>query len=66
MRSDPELITAGELAAYLRVHPMTIYRLATRGELPSIRVGSGWRFDKKVVDDWLREQQRKSKTFVMK
>jgi excisionase family DNA binding protein len=61
MRSKPELMTAGELAAYLRVHTLTIYRLAKRGEIPSFRAGGGWRFDKKTVDDWLREQQKKSK-----
>jgi excisionase family DNA binding protein len=58
MRSDPELITAGELAAYLRVHTITICRLATRGEIPCFRVGRGWRFDKKTVDIWLRERQQ--------
>ena len=36
---DPDLMTVDELAAYLKVHPATIYRLIKRGELPAFKVG---------------------------
>jgi PTS system nitrogen regulatory IIA component len=66
VHSEPELLTAGELSAYLRVHTVTICRLAMRGEIPSFRIGRGWRFNKTTVDIWLREQQKQLETHLMK
>ena len=47
-------MTVREVATYLRVHPMTVYRLIQRGDLPAIRVGRGWRFNKNRIEQWLR------------
>jgi len=33
----PELLTVAEVAARLRVRPVTVYRLCERGQLPHIR-----------------------------
>lgn len=38
------LYTAKQMAAILRCHPQTIYRMADRGELESIKVGNLRRF----------------------
>lgn len=43
-----------ELATLLNVSPMTIYRQAKSGGIPSFRVGSSLRFDPKVIARWLR------------
>ena len=51
------IMTVDELARYLRVHTMTVYRLIQRGSLPAIRVGHSWRFRKDHVDGWLAERQ---------
>lgn len=47
-----------EVAAYLRVAPATIYRLAKRGEIPGAKVGRSWRFQKDSIDRWLAEQEK--------
>jgi excisionase family DNA binding protein len=47
-------MTVHEVARYLRVHTMTVYRLINRGDLPAMRVGHGWRFKKDVIDRWLQ------------
>jgi len=52
-----EIMTAREVAMYLRVHVRTIYRWAKIGEMPSRRVGGSWRFMKKDVDSWLSETE---------
>ena len=39
-----QLYTARQMAAILRCHPQTIYRMADRGELESIKVGNLRRF----------------------
>ena len=51
--SDRRIMTVGELAKYLRVHPSTIYRLLKRGELPGFRIGTDWRFDRERIERWL-------------
>jgi excisionase family DNA binding protein len=57
MSMDPasEIMTVGEVAAYLKVHPMTIYRLVKRRELPSFRVGADHRFSRADIDEWIRK-----------
>lgn len=50
------MLTATEVAMYLRLHVMTIYRMAQRGELPAVRVGRQWRFRRDHFDRWLRDQ----------
>lgn len=38
-----KLLTVAEVAAAARVSPMTIYRMVHRGDLPTVRVGRGFR-----------------------
>ena len=49
-------LTAPELAGILNMHPASIYRLATSGELPHYRIGSAVRFDCRAVAKYLKEQ----------
>ncbi len=37
-------MTVDETAAYLKVCPDTVSRLARAGQIPSVRVGRQWRF----------------------
>jgi excisionase family DNA binding protein len=50
-----ELLTVEELASYLRVTEKTIYRLLEKKSVPASRVGRQWRFDKVIIDTWLRQ-----------
>jgi excisionase family DNA binding protein len=52
MERRPTIMTVEEVARYLRVHTMTVYRLIQRGELPAVRVGRSWRFRKDQIDLW--------------
>ncbi len=45
-----EILTAQEVAKYLRVHPYTVKRLARAGKLPGFKVGGQWRFSKDQID----------------
>lgn len=47
-----KVLTVNELAEYLRVHRSTIYRLLKKGQLPGFKIGSDWRFNVEVIDDW--------------
>jgi excisionase family DNA binding protein len=50
-----EIWTVTMLAGYLRCHPSTIYRLLKRGQIPAFKIGSDWRFQKSVIDRWLKK-----------
>ncbi len=57
MERRPTILTVDEVARYLRVHSMTVYRLIQRGELPALRVGRSWRFKKDQLSQWLQERE---------
>lgn len=46
-------LTISETADYLKVSKETIYKLAQQNEIPSSKVGSQWRFNRKMLDQWL-------------
>ncbi|HWO41823.1 MAG TPA: helix-turn-helix domain-containing protein [Candidatus Eisenbacteria bacterium] len=49
------LLTVKQVADYLKIDKFTVYRLVTQGKLPAYKVGSQWRFNKKMLDRWLRQ-----------
>src|SRR5262245_48496370 len=58
--SEPvnEVLTAGEVASYLRVSLSTIYRLLKGGDLPAFKIGSDWRFNRVHIEEWLKSRAR--------
>jgi excisionase family DNA binding protein len=48
-----ELLTASQVARYLKVDKFTVYRLVAQKKLPAFKVGNQWRFNRKMVDAWL-------------
>jgi len=48
-----DLMTASELAKYLKVELRTVYRYLKDADLPAIRMGGRWRFRKEDIDRWL-------------
>ena len=53
MRKADEVMTIGELAAYLKLSKSTAYKLAQEGKIPGQKVGRHWRFRKETIDRWL-------------
>jgi excisionase family DNA binding protein len=59
----PELMTVKEVAAFLRVSPLTIKRWGKKGKLPAIRINSrGDRRYKKEAVLWLVGEMRQETT----
>jgi excisionase family DNA binding protein len=53
MSMQENLLTAEQVARYLKVDKFTVYRLVTQKKIPAFRVGNQWRFKKTLVDEWL-------------
>ena len=51
-----DLLTTHQVQELLNVDRTTIYRMAQSGQIPAIRVGKQWRFDRAEIDRWLRTQ----------
>ncbi len=49
--TDVKVLTAEEVARYLRIHPYTVKRLARTGKLPGFKVGGQWRFHKAEINN---------------
>jgi len=56
---ESEILTAAEVAEYLKVHPSTIYRLLKAHKIPSFKIGSDWRFKREQIDEWRIAQEKR-------
>ena len=56
MTNASGLMTTKELAQYLQLDRMTIYKLLKSGDIPANRVGHQWRFFKADIDEWIRSK----------
>ena len=51
----PRLLNAKEVAAYLKLHEVTVVNLARRGKLPGFKVGREWRFRADDIRRWVEQ-----------
>jgi len=58
MNEEDNFFTVDELARYLRMQPLTIYKHAASGKIPGFKVGTYWRFKKKTIDRWIEAQEQ--------
>jgi len=57
-------ITVAETASYLSLHPVSIYRLIDRGQIPAARVGRNVRVDLKALEAMMEEEVAKFKNLT--
>lgn len=56
------LLTVKEVAALLRVSAQTLYKMLDNGEIPAVKVGSQWRFDRDRIREWLQQHSSEGPT----
>jgi len=49
----PDMMTISEVAEYLKLHELTVRRLAREGELPAFKVGRQWRIQRTKLQEWI-------------
>jgi excisionase family DNA binding protein len=57
-----QLLTVKQVAHYLHVDQITIYRLIMEGKLPAYNLGDRWRFKKPMVEKWLEQNRYDAET----
>lgn len=55
---DGRVMTVQEVARYLRMKPVTIYKHAAQGKIPGFKVGASWRFKRRTIDQWISMQEK--------
>ena len=58
------VMTVREVAKYLKMKPVTIYKHAQEGKIPAFKVGATWRFKKNTIDSWIAEQEKEGNNRV--
>jgi PTS system nitrogen regulatory IIA component len=53
---DDDILTLDEVAKYLRVSERTVYDWAQKGEIPSGKIGTVWRFKKSDIEKWVNDR----------
>jgi excisionase family DNA binding protein len=54
------ILAAEELSGYLKLSDSTIYRLASRGELPGFKMGNSWQFDMDEILELIHEIKKRN------
>lgn len=54
------VMTVKEVADYLKMKVVTIYKHAQEGKIPAFKVGSTWRFKKETIDKWIERQEKEN------
>lgn len=65
-RSGSPAMTVRDVAAFLNVDEKTIYRLASRGDLPGFKVAGTWRFQLVDIQTWIDNQKLRLKKSTAK
>lgn len=52
---DDDVMIPEQVAAFLKVHLKTVYKLAAEGKIPGRRVGRMWRFPRKEIEALVRK-----------
>ena len=55
-----QIMTLREVAQYLGLHAMTVYKLTREGRMPAAKIGGQWRFKRDVLDQWLETQMHQN------
>ena len=56
------MMTVEEVADYLKMKTVTIYKHAQEGKIPGFKVGSKWRFKRETIDKWIEKQEKRRKS----
>jgi len=51
------VMTVAEIAEYLKVRRITIYRWVRKGKIPAFKIGTDWRFDRDAIEKLMIDRQ---------
>ena len=64
VKTPEDIMTLKEVATYLGLHVMTVYKLTREGTIPGAKIGGQWRFMRRVLDKWLEAEMHRRSVHV--
>lgn len=58
---DSDVLTATEVSQWLRIPKSTLYKLCQEDQIPATKIGRHWRFQKSLVDVWLKNRMTRGR-----
>ncbi|MFH1853927.1 MAG: helix-turn-helix domain-containing protein [Candidatus Omnitrophota bacterium] len=59
MTKTKQVMTVKDIAEYLDMHPMTIYKLVKIGKIPAFKVGTSWRIKRESIKKWIEKNEHR-------
>lgn len=56
MEEKSSYMTVDELAEYLKLHPLTVRKLARDGQIPAFKVGRRWHVKRDAFEKWIEHE----------
>ena len=56
-KDSSQIMTVEEVAEFLKLSKITVYKLVKKGQVPGFRVGNSWRFRKEDIVDIISRQK---------
>jgi putative molybdopterin biosynthesis protein len=60
-----EILSAKDLAGYLRINEKKIYKLAQESKIPHLKIGGKIAFTKELIDRWILESTEREKVILI-
>ena len=48
-----EILTIKDVAGFLKVKPVTIYKLLSLKKIPGVKISGAWRFQSNLIKEWI-------------
>jgi len=55
-----DILTIKDVADYMDVHPMTIYKYVKNGKIPAFKIGTSWRIRRDSISKWIEESEQQT------
>ncbi|MEM4658305.1 MAG: helix-turn-helix domain-containing protein [Candidatus Methanosuratincola sp.] len=50
---EDEILTVKDVASYLKLSELSLYRLLRDRKIPAFKIGQQWRFRRSALDEWI-------------
>jgi len=60
-----DILNADQVANYIGIHKITLYRLIKSKKIPAFKIGRQWRFKKEILDKWMEEKMTKHPSAII-
>ena len=62
---DNDIMTLKEVAEFLKLSELSLYRLLRERKIPAFKIGQQWRFKKSALDKWIEEKMQENQNGYM-